>query len=77
MLTLKAPADVPMNQNADLKEENHSNLLNATVTSFDWTNKTGFTTPIKNQQNCGASWAFAAVEVMETTYHIKHSNTTI
>jgi cathepsin F len=42
-------------------------------TSFDW-REHGKVTPIKNQGNCGACWAFASTQVIESHFAIKYNN---
>lgn len=41
--------------------------------SLDW--RTGWTTPVKNQGNCGSCWAFCATTVMESRWRIKSKST--
>lgn len=37
----------------------------------DWREK-GIISPVKNQESCGACWAFSTVEVVESMYAIKN-----
>jgi len=46
---------------------------------FDWRNYNGsdWTTPVKNQDNCGICWAFAELGVVEAKWNILHNDSTI
>jgi len=36
--------------------------------SFDWNNKTGVVTPVKDQGQCGSCWDFSATETLESVW---------
>jgi C1A family cysteine protease len=59
----------------DNSEEHISNqtFTNSTIpSSIDWRQQ-GKVTPIKNQKNCGACWAFASTQAIESHYAIKYN----
>jgi C1A family cysteine protease len=65
--------------NSETVENLHNNLEFAEVsnieipTSWDWVTE-GAVTDIKNQEQCGGCWAFAAAAVMEGFEYIKNKN---
>jgi len=40
----------------------------AVPSTFDWNNKAGVLTPVKNQEQCGSCWAFSATETIESVW---------
>lgn len=50
---------------ATLQENDRSRANNSM--SVDWRTR-GFVSPVKDQGDCGACWAFSAISTMETLY---------
>lgn len=53
---------------------NSTQELDAMPSSFDW-RTSGVVTPVRNQGNCGASWAIAAAGAMESHWAIINNST--
>lgn len=52
--------------------KSESSVTYSIPTKVDWREK-GVVTPIKNQKNCGACWAFASTQVIESHFAIKYN----
>jgi len=49
--------------------------IQQTPSSFTWTDNNGdWTTPAKNQGECGSCWSFAALSILESKINIKENN---
>jgi C1A family cysteine protease len=55
-------------------------LTNTAPRQFDWRDTTykgirgDWTTPARDQENCGSCWAFAPIAALETVYNLKNNN---
>lgn len=60
-----------------MREQTYISATNIGVPqSFNWCDQNGGCTPIKDQGNCGACWAFSTVGVLENLIKIKDNKTT-
>lgn len=60
------------NKSEVASESEETEIMADLPTSFDWRNNGGdFTTPVRNQGNCGSCWAFAVTGTFESYKEIK------
>ena len=58
-----------------VRKKDSSFIRTSVPDSFDWRNNNGdWTTPIRDQGNCGSCWAFAITGVFESYYELKQGN---